>query len=90
MEPIHYIDYNDLGMTKIDLRSMAEFRTMIVAKRVVEKCVEFANNIHATRLSDKLVFKQVVDATKISNVDPEHVYDHVRIALENEGIELKE
>lgn len=65
--------------------------TDIVLTTITTKLIEFANQIHAVRLSSGVIHSCMRDVVRASLliIDPEHLYDRVRIALETEGIEVK-
>ena len=74
---------------------MIEFHATLIANAVSEKCISFAKEIHATRLSGSLIHKQIRSAISLQellghrSVDPEPIFSKVAIALEHEGVSIK-
>jgi hypothetical protein len=63
----------------------------ILVSNISTKLLSFASSIHASKLSSKVVHKCMRDVVRASMtlIDPEFLYDKIRIAIENEGVEIK-
>lgn len=67
------------------------YEVAILVKKLADKCKNFAKSIHATRLTGSVVSRSVIQGIRSSgmDIDPEFVFDKVRILLEEDGIELR-
>jgi hypothetical protein len=65
--------------------------TELLVREITTKLTSFAKSVHAIRLSSSVVHKCMRDTLRASMmlIDPEFLYDKLRLSLEEEGLEVK-
>lgn len=63
----------------------------VLVQKISQKCITYASSINATKLSGQVIHKCVRDTLLYVGVaiDPEYIYDKVRILIEEEGVDIR-